>query len=78
MHLLYPVHSIIHSIFSGDLIWGQGRFQGGNDTCLESGKMKVSIHREKERKFRLRNNMKNSTELGVFRIPGKLKNNNRL
>lgn len=29
MHLLYPIHSFIHSTFSGDMLWNQERFQGG-------------------------------------------------
>ena len=50
-----------------------------NETCFEPGRTKnILIHRGKEMEFSLRNNMKNSTELGMFRIPGKLKNSNRI
>lgn len=49
MHLVYPVHSIIHSIFCGDLLWDQERFQGGMTLVLSLQGQRRFQYTEKKR-----------------------------
>lgn len=58
MHLLYPVYLFIDFTFSGDLLWDKERKNGN---FFETGRTKISVNREKEREFKLRDNMDNRT-----------------